>query len=58
MDEIKKISYYQKNKTAILEKQKKYYRKNKSINKQRKDGDDSFSYFCIIKKDTVLFSDW
>ena len=58
MDEIKKISYYQKNKIAILEKQKKYYRKNKSINKQRKEGDDSFAYFCIIKKDTVLFSDW
>ena len=55
-EEIKKISYYQKNKTAILEKQKKYYRKNKSMNKMRK-SDGDFPYFCIVRKDITLFSD-
>ena len=54
----KKISYYEKNKSRILTKQKEYYRKNKSINKQRKSENDTFPYFCIIKKDTILFSEW
>ena len=55
----KKVSYYEKNKNRILEKQKLYYRKNKSsrMNKQRNSDDDSYPYFCIIKKDIVLFSE-
>jgi len=55
---MEKKSYYEKNKNRILEKQKEYYKKTKQNSKLRKSGDESYPYFCIIKKDIVLFSEW
>ena len=56
--EEKKISYYQQNKVKILQKQKAYYRKNKSNNKLKRSDDDSHpNYFCILRKEVTLFSD-